>query len=48
MLPPAPVTFSTTTGFPQAAPSFSASRRAVTSGATPAVKPTRIRTGCSG
>src|SRR5712691_11491472 len=48
MLPPAPVTFSTTTGLLHAAESLSATRRAVTSGATPGVKPTRIRTVCSG
>src|SRR5712691_7760148 len=48
MLPPAPVTFSTTTGLLQTPESLSASRRAVTSGATPGEKPTRIRTVCSG
>ena len=47
-LPPAPVTFSTTTGLPQEALSFSASTRADMSGATPGEKPTRMRTGCSG
>src|ERR1043165_9029698 len=48
MLPPAPVTFSTTTGLPHEAPSFSAASRAEMSGATPGEKPTRIFTACSG
>src|SRR5260221_14791991 len=48
MLPPAPVTFSTTTALPQVLASRSADRREVTSGATPGEKPTRMRTVCSG
>src|SRR5882672_135674 len=48
MFPPAPLTFSTTTGLPQASASLSATRRALTSGATPGGNPTRMRTVCSG
>lgn len=48
ILPPAPVKFSTTTGLASASESLSASRRAVTSGATPGENPTRMRTVCSG
>src|SRR5262249_4266331 len=48
MTPPAPVTFSTTTGLPHASPNLSANSRAVMSGATPGGKPTTILMPCSG
>ena len=48
MLPLAPTTFSTTTGWPSLAVSFSATNRAMMSGPVPGVKGTTIFTGWSG
>jgi predicted carbohydrate-binding protein with CBM5 and CBM33 domain len=48
MVPPAPARFSTTTGWPSEADSFSATRRATTSVEPPAGNGTTIRTGRDG
>src|SRR3990167_7411190 len=48
MAPELPVTFSTTTAWPQASVNLWANMRAVTSVALPAVKPTTSLTGLSG
>ena len=48
ILPLAPTTFSTTTGWPSLAPSRSATKRAMMSGPVPGVKGTMIFTGWSG
>lgn len=48
MLPLAPTTFSTTTGWPRRAESRSATKRAMMSGPVPGVKGTMIFTGWSG
>ena len=48
MLPLAPATLSTTTGWPSLADSLSATKRAMMSGPVPGVKGTTTRTGWSG
>src|SRR5215470_9292059 len=48
LLPPAPPTFSTSTGWPIRGASFSASRREITSVVPPAANGTTMRTGWSG
>jgi hypothetical protein len=48
MLPPEPVTFSITTGLPQASVSLSPTTRATVSAGPPGTKPTRMRSGLSG
>src|SRR5712692_3609339 len=48
MLAPAPGTFSTSTGWPQASESLSLTMRAITSAGPPGAKPTNILTGLSG
>src|SRR4051794_37130462 len=48
MLPEAPATFSTTTGWPILADSRSATKRAMMSGPVPGVNGTTMRTGWSG
>ena len=48
ILPEAPATLSTTTGWPSLGDSFSATKRAMMSGPVPGVKGTTMRTGWSG
>ena len=48
ILPEAPATFSTTTGWPSLGDSFSATKRAMMSGPVPGVKGTTMRIGWSG